>query len=180
MIYVKKNQSYFKVLLIFIFTFIILLTIHVIKHGPPKPPKVVGTKSSYFTAPKTSSIPKNNSLDSGGVVDNNGTHNNTIPPNSEWTTSSSGNITLQAPSNNSHFASGSIISGLAKINMIQYMLKDDSIGLISRGTLNVVNGKFSGAINFTSNSSSAKLVVYCPDPNNGAERDIINIDVKLN
>ncbi len=180
MFYVKKTQSYLWILLIFLLAIIILLTIYMIEHISTKPPLVMGAKSSSLTAPKTNSSPKNNSLSSGSVVDKKGTYNNTLPPTSEWTTSSSGIITLQVPSNNSHFASGSIISGLAKVNMIQYILKDNSIGLISRGTLNVVNGKFSGAINFSSNSSSAKLVVYYPDPNNGAENDIINIDVKLN
>lgn len=100
-----------------------------------------------------------------------------IPPSSEWTSSSSGNITLQQPSANSVVKSGDAISGTAKVSSVQYILSDSSVGLIDQGTLGVDNGKFSGILQFKAQSSTGTLEVYYPNPSNGAEDDVITIGV---
>lgn len=106
-----------------------------------------------------------------------------VPPKSQWTTSSSGTITLQQPYPNATIQSGSIISGTiqsSSIHTVNFILTDNAVGQIAQGSLSVVNGKFSGSLNFTSHSSSGTLQVYSPNPTNGAEENIINFDVKYN
>jgi hypothetical protein len=63
---------------------------------------------------------------------------------------------------------------------VQFILTDNSVGLIAQGTLTVVNGKFSGMLQFTPHSNSGKLELYYPNAANGAEEDIIEIDVSFN
>ncbi|MGH7195069.1 MAG: hypothetical protein ACREJM_16270, partial [Candidatus Saccharimonadales bacterium] len=92
----------------------------------------------------------------------------------------SGNITLQLPSPNSTIKTGDSITGLAKVSTVQFILTDNSVGMIAQGNLKVVNGKFSGTLQFTPHSSSGKLEVYYPNPTNGAEQDIVEINVNFN
>ena len=116
----------------------------------------------------------------GGVVDNSGQVTNSLPDSSLWVSSNSGNITLQQPSPNTVVKSGDTLSGLAKVKTVQFILTDSSVGLISQGSLGVVNGKFSGTLQFTPHSNSGKLEIYYPNPDNGAEEDIVEINVNFN
>jgi hypothetical protein len=145
-------------------------------------PVVKGTPSTSASAPTPTSTPApsttaTNPTGQGGAVDNNGKTTDTIPPSSEWTSSTSGDITLQQPTNNSTISSGDTISGLANTSTVSFILKDTSAGVIAQGSLNVVNGKFSGTLQFTPHSSTGSLEVYYPNPDNGAEEDVINITV---
>lgn len=108
-----------------------------------------------------------------------GASSSALPPPSQWTVSSTGNITLQQPSANSTITSGSTISGLAKVNHVQFMLTDNKVGLIAQGNLPVTNGKFSGNLHFIAHSSSGSIQVFYPNPNNAAEEDLININVNF-
>jgi hypothetical protein len=138
---------------------------------------VTGTTSK----PTGVQLPTNTSAgQSGGVVDNNGQTNGNLPPSSQWVSSSSGNITLQQPSPNSVVKSGDTLSGTAKVSNVQFILTDNSIGLIAQGNLNIINGKFSGKLQFTPHSNNGKLEVYYPNPANGAEEDIVEINVSFN
>jgi len=135
---------------------------------------VQGTKST----PTTPQVSTNN-LSSGGTTDNNGQTSGTLPPSSDWVMSTSGDITLQQPAASTSVKTGDTISGLANVSNVQFILTDNSVGQIDQGNLSVVNGKFSGTLQFTSHSSSGTLQVYYPNPSNGAEEDIINIDVNF-
>jgi hypothetical protein len=138
---------------------------------------VKGTTS----APTAHQTPTNTtSQGGGGVVDQKGQTAGTLPPPSQWASSSSGNITLQQPSANTVVKSGDTLSGLAKVGTVQFILKDNSIGLIAQGTLSVVSGKFSGVLQFTPHSKSGTLEVYYPNPSNGAEEDVVEINVSFN
>jgi hypothetical protein len=121
--------------------------------------------------------PVNISNQQGGVIDQKGKVTDNIPPSSSWVTSSSGNITLQQPTAGQVLRSGDTISGITKVSTVQFILKDNSVGVISQGTMNVVNGKFSGTLEFRPHSSKGELEVFYPSPSTGAEQDIINIDV---
>ena len=114
---------------------------------------------------------------SGGITDQHGQTGVALPPSSQWVSSSSGNVTLQQPSSNTVIKSGDTLSGLAKVSTVQFILVDDSVGQIAQGSLSVVNGKFSGILQFTPHASSGKLEVYYPNPTNGAEEDLIKINV---
>lgn len=119
-----------------------------------------------------------NSSNQGGVTST-ASPSETIPPSSEWTSSSNGDITLQLPSANSTIQSGSDIAGLANVPNVGFILTDNSVGLIAQGTLSVVNGKFSGTLQFTPHSSSGTLQIYYPNPQTGGEEDIVNISVNF-
>jgi len=139
----------------------------------------VGTKSS--SSKSTTHVPtSNNSTSSGGVLNQNGQTTGTTPPSSEWVSSSNGALTLQQPIANSTIQSGDTISGVANVSNVQFILTDSAVGLIDQGNLSVVNGKFSGTLQFTPYSGIGTLQVYYPNPNNGAEEDIVNISVNFN
>jgi hypothetical protein len=138
---------------------------------------VKGTASKP-TAPKLpTTVPKNSQI--GGAKDNNGQVTGNLPNPSYWVSSDNGDITLQEPSPNATLQSGDSIVGTAKVNTVQFILTDNTVGLIAEGNLSVVNGKFSGTLSFIAHSSSGVLQVYYPNSNNGAEEDIIEINVKF-
>lgn len=137
--------------------------------------KVQGTKSTpEAPQPATDNTPNN----TGGATSQNVT-TTSLPPSSDWVSSSNGDITLQEPSSGTVFESGDAIVGLAKVSTVQFILTDNAVGLIAQGNLNVINGKFSSTIQFTPHSNSGNLEVYYPNPSNGAEEDIVNIDVNF-
>jgi hypothetical protein len=113
------------------------------------------------------------------VKDNQNAQTSSLPPASQWSTSANGDITLQEPVNGGTVGSGSVISGLAKVSSVQFILVDNSVGLIDQGNLTVTDGKFTGTMEFTSHSSAGKLSIYYPNPTNGKEEDIISIDVNF-
>lgn len=144
--------------------------------------KISSTPSSPSSQPTKSSSPSSVTSTStpGGVVDENGQSSGSLPPQSDWTTSSSGTITLQEPTANATLTSGQSLVGLAKVNKVNFALYDSSTGLIDQGGLNVVNGKFSGDMNFTAHATTGILQVFYSNPTNGAEEDMVEINVNFN
>lgn len=146
--------------------------------------KTAGTPSRAATpdvsantpAPKKQPV-SNTQRTIGGSTDTNGKASTTTP-SSQWITSTSGNITVEQPLANTTVQSGSILSGTAKVSAVSFTLVDNQVGLISQGTLNVVNGKFSGNLNFTTHSSSGELNVYSTN-DKGVEFNVIQIAVKF-
>jgi hypothetical protein len=190
MVKTRKKQVNFKnwVTVIVIIALLVIGSVFVYKWNhtdtASTKPVVKGTPSTAASAPTSTSTPAPSSsatatdpTGQGGVVDNNGQTTGTIPPPSEWTSSTSGDITLQQPTNNSTVKSGNTISGLANTSTVSFILKDTSVGVIGQGSLNVVNGKFSGTLQFTPHANTGSLEVYYPNPSSGAEEDIINITV---
>jgi hypothetical protein len=118
-----------------------------------------------------------NSASQGGAIDNQGA-GTAQTPSSQWTSSESGAITLYSPTASSTLRSGGIISGTAKVGTVQYRLVDDQVGVLAQGSLSVVNGKFSGTLQFTPHSSSGKLSVFSFN-GSGAEINRVEINLKL-
>jgi cytoskeletal protein RodZ len=112
-----------------------------------------------------------------GGTDTNG-QTNADTNSSQWITSKSGNITVEQPIADATLQSGSALSGTAKVSTVHYRLIDNSVGVISEGTLNIASGKFSGNLNFTSHSSTGQLDVFSTDAN-GVEINEIQIAVKF-
>lgn len=137
--------------------------------------KIVATQST----PTAPALQTNSALTPGGVVDNNGKTTGTLPPSSDWVSSQSNTITLQQPSSNSTLTSGDTISGIASVSNVSFILGDNSVGLIDQGNLSVVNGKFSGQMNFQAHSKTGQLQVYYPNPSDGSEEDVIEINVNF-
>src|SRR5579884_333191 len=125
------------------------------KNSTAKIQGAVSRPTPHTAAPSTNNGTANN----GGAVDNNGSVNNNLPPESKWSSSANGAITLQQPYDAQDIKPGDTISGLAKVNSVSFLLKDDSVGIIAQGNLKVVNGKFSGTLQFTPHASTGKLEV---------------------
>jgi hypothetical protein len=181
----KKNRSHAKLVIICLIAVVAIILVGSWLYSVRKTsnnvskPTVTGTPSKptpHTTAPSTN----NGTTNSGGVTDTNGQTTGSIPPSSEWTTSSNGDITLQQPTQNQNLSSGDAISGLANVSQVSFILKDSTVGVIAQGTLNVVNGKFAGNLTFTSHSNSGTLELYYANPADGAEEDIINVNVDFN
>lgn len=140
---------------------------------------VAQTHSTITTPPTQHSISNSSSgAGQGGVIDQNGKSSNSTSE-TQSTTSSSGNITLYQPSKNELVSPGATLSGIAKISKVQFMLIDNESGLLAQGQLNVVDGKFSGLLQFKAQSSAGRLDVYSSN-GTGAEINLIEIPVKFN
>lgn len=113
----------------------------------------------------------------GGGTDTGGTVRSSTDP-SRWITSKSGNITVQQPLANAMLENGAVLSGTAKVDTIHFRLIDNKVGVIAEGTLNVVEGKFSGTLHFTPNSSTGRLDVFSTDAS-GVELNEIQIGVQF-
>ena len=101
----------------------------------------------------------------------------TTSPN-QWASSSSGNIVLQDPIANQTISIGFYLVGTANVPTVFYSLLDNQVGVISTNSINVINGKFSAAVNFKSVSQSGRLDVYSTDPN-GKEINLVEIPVNF-
>ncbi len=138
------------------------------KTGDPAKAKSTGEKIT----PTSGSI----STNQGGAVDKQGAGTATTDP-SQWTTSSSGAITLQQPVSGGTVKSGDSLRGTAKIDTVEYRLVEDTIGVIAQGSLNVVDGKFSGVLQFKSHGHAGDLKIFSFDPSTGAE--INHADIRV-
>lgn len=183
--YQSKNGKKVIILLLIVIILVVLASIVLYWHDHSKTTPTPATSASVSVSKKTTPTSQtppasNNSTGQGGVIDQNGQTSGALPPSSDWVSSSNGAITLQQPSANTVLQSGATLSGTANVNNVQFILSDNSVGLIAEGNLNVVNGKFSGILKFTPHAKTGTLEVYYPNPANGAEEDIINIDVNFN
>jgi cytoskeletal protein RodZ len=162
-------------------------TIHLFRHETPATQviKQVGIKSTPVTNNSSANTPNtktqsnsttNTNSVPGGGNDTNGS-STASTPSSQWVTSTSGNITVKQPVVNSTLQSGVVLSGTAKVDTVNFRLIDNTVGVISQGTLNVVNGNFSGKINFTAQSSSGRLDVFSTSPS-GVELNEVQIAVQ--
>lgn len=96
---------------------------------------------------------------SGGVEDTNGS----ITPETDTSSplvSETGEITVYAPKNNTPLTSGQILAGRSTLPKVSYRLIDSSTGMIAAGELNVVNGNFSGKINFVTGARDGRLDIF--------------------
>ena len=152
------------------------------------PSTLVVTKSGNFTGnsqptssatnPAPQKQPTSNTGHSiGSATDTNGQATTSTNP-SQWVTSTSGNITVEQPVANASVRSGDTLSGTAKVSTVSFRLVDNSVGVVAEGNLNVVNGKFSGKLDFTAHSSGGQLDVFSTGPN-GVEVNEIQIAVNF-
>lgn len=113
---------------------------------------------------------------SGGIRDNEG--NLSDVDTSSSISSESGEITLYTPKGNSKVASGEKVAGESKLSVVSYRIIDNVSGVISTGQLKVVNGKFSGTLEFTTTATEGRLDLFGTKPD-GAEYSIIEVPVRF-
>jgi len=182
MIKIKKTLKKYKYFYLFVIVVIGLILFFVFRHH-----SVINTVQ---TKSKVSHIIDNskaqatqNTIGQGGVTSTNGStqisQSNTA---STPVSSSDGAITLESPSANSIIKTGTVLNGTATVSAIQYRLVDSTIGVIAQGSLNVVNGVFSGTFNFQPSSDSGQLDIFSYENGSsiGPEINSITIPVKFN
>lgn len=143
--------------------------------APTKPITELPPQPSKSKNPSTQNVPTNE----GSMVDKNGQvpASATSSDPSKWAASSSGRITLKQPTSNSKLSSGGTVSGSAAEGPVYYRIIDDQAGVISQGAINVVDGNFAAAINFTAFAGTGRLDVFNADANG---RETNEVQVKVN
>jgi hypothetical protein len=147
----------------------------IVKAG--KPTAVAKNNSSVKQKPPQKTPSNANVHVVSGGSDTNGSASASTSP-SQWVVSKSGDITVKQPIANATFHSGDTLSGSAKVGVISFRLIDDDVGVISQGTLNVVNGDFSGTLNFTPQAPTGRLDVFTTN-DQGVELNEVQISVRF-
>ncbi|HUD06360.1 MAG TPA: hypothetical protein VMR34_00585 [Candidatus Saccharimonadales bacterium] len=148
----------------------------IVKVGTPTPAPnadVSGTQPTTNQKISTST----NSSPGGGAIDTNGQAGAETSP-SQWTTSQSGAITVKQPIANGTLQTGDVLSGSATVSQVSFTLIDNDVGVIAQGTLNVINGNFSGTLQFMPKASSGRLDVYSTN-SLGVEYNQVQISVNF-
>lgn len=91
-------------------------------------------------------------------------------------TSSSGEITVYTPVANSHIKAGQTVAGTSTLTKVTYRVLDDVTGMIAMGELSVVNGKFSGAIDFNTTSKNGRIDIFATK-SDGSEYSTVEIPI---
>jgi hypothetical protein len=141
----------------------------------------VNTTSDLSTAQsgyndKTKDEPSRNDVSEGGAANTPATDPTT--PSNQWAVSQSGVVTVYSPVEGSTFSNGATLSGASKSSAVSFRLVDNEVGQIASGTLDVVNGKYSGKLSFSSKGSTGVLKVYTTT-SDGSEVNLVKINVKF-
>jgi len=83
-----------------------------------------------------------------------------LPSESQWVTSSNGEITVYGPAIDSLIISGASIIGESSLDQVNFRIIDSISGVLSQGSLQVVNGKFAGSLVFETNATKGRLDLY--------------------
>lgn len=118
-------------------------------------------QSGYTGGTGHTSNPSGNT-NQGGATDNQGDKAGTT--GETGVSSTSGVVTVLSPAKNGLLASGSVLRGTAKeVTKVQYRVIDDNVGVIAQGSLDVVNGTYSGTLQFKAYAKTGRLDVYTYD-----------------
>lgn len=83
---------------------------------------------------------------------------------SNSTTSKTGEITVYLPKKDSVVSVNQEISGKSTLPSVSYRIIDNISGVIAAGELKVVNGNFSGKLNFSTPSSQGRIDIFGTKP----------------
>jgi hypothetical protein len=185
---IKLWQKVLGLLVIVVVVFAILEvtnTIHLFRktagvvRAPTAPITNLPTKTANSSTANNKVPTSNTTIPQGTDNDKNGQVPSNVPTNSkEWSTSASGLITVKLPVANSTFQSGGTVTGTASVTPVYYTLIDNQVGVVSQGTMNVVNGNFTAAINFKPYATTGRLDVYSTD-STGKEYNEVEIPVNF-
>ncbi|MEI7674498.1 MAG: hypothetical protein WCI60_02075 [bacterium] len=109
------------------------------------------------------------------VTDTNG-NQTTTTDKSLWTVSKTGEITVYTPTKDQILSNGATLSGASSLPVIYYRIIDNISGMITQGQLSVVNGKFSGTVNFATKATEGRLDIYGADDSG---KEFSNVEVAI-
>jgi cytoskeletal protein RodZ len=101
-----------------------------------------------------------------------------IPPENQWSKSNDGVISVYSPTKNQIVQNGQIVSGASTTSTVSFRLIDDVSGVIIQGSLNVVEGRFSGSLNFNTAGTNGRLDIF-NSATDGTESSNIEIPVRF-
>lgn len=113
----------------------------------------------------------------GTVKDNLGISSESTD-SSLWNSSKSGEITIHNPTKNKKLTTGTEISGTSILKMVSFRVIDNVSGVISQGEIQVVNGKFSGILTFTTTATEGRVDVYA-SKDDGQEYSNVEVPIKF-
>lgn len=93
--------------------------------------------------------------------------------------SATGEITLYAPDPDTAISSGTVVTGASTIKAVHYRLIDSISGVIAMGEIPVVNGEFTGKLQFSTGAKEGRLDFYATR-SNGSEYSSIEVPVRFN
>jgi hypothetical protein len=132
---------------------------------------------SNFTSGNAHENSTNTGVTQGSATDNKGDASAT--QGETGTSSASGVVTVVSPAKNGMLTSGDVIRGTAAgARQVQYRLIDDNVGVVAQGGLDVVNGTFSGKLQFKAHASTGRLDVYTLNEQ-GQETNEVQLQVGL-
>ena len=117
-----------------------------------------------------------NSNDGAATVTDTNGNQATSADKSQWTVSKSGEITVYSPIKDQILSNGATLSGASSLPVIYYRIIDNISGMITQGQLNVVNGKYSGTVNFTTKATEGRLDIYGADDSG---KEFSNVEVAI-
>lgn len=134
---------------------------------------------SDFTGDEVKSPSPTPSRDSGNTATDTQTPSQSNTDSSTWIRSKDGSsIVMMGPADNTLFSSGDIIYGTATANMVSYELEDNVSGVILRGQANVVNGKFSVKVSFSTTGTTGRINVF-NEATDGTESNNVSAAVRF-
>lgn len=113
----------------------------------------------------------------GSLTDNQGTIQE-IPDENLWITSPGNVIALYNPQYNSILKSGDLVQGKSTSNLVSFRLIDSVSGVIAQGEISVVNGNFSGSLNFNTTADEGRVDVFTLNPD-GTESNNLEVPVRF-
>lgn len=113
----------------------------------------------------------------GSITDNNGAISSDVDTSSPIV-SSTGQISIYTPKNNASISSGQVVAGVSTLQRVSFRLIDNVSGVISVGELNVVNGKFSGTLSFSTSADEGRLDIFGANPD-GSEYSNLEIPLRF-
>lgn len=178
----KKQNSVTKRVLVAVVALLVLGVAGYLVHRHYEKPQVQ-TTSKEVTAQNNytsgSKRPVNSgNASQGGAVDEHGQTATPTTSQSQWATSTSGQITLENPVANGLLQSGDTIEGTAKVPTVQFRLVDTDAGVIAQGQLTVVNGVFAGKLEFQPQATTGQLDIFSYSSSD-TEINSINLPVQL-
>lgn len=135
------------------------------------------TAQSSFTD-GDSRVPANTSNTNEGVVTDTQGGSVSPAPESQWSVSSTGFITVYSPARSGVLKTGDTLSGKASTPSVSFRLIDDVSGVIAEGRLSVKDGMFSGKFDFSTSGTEGRLDIFST-LTNGKEENNIEIPVRF-
>ena len=185
-----KNSKKIKVTLVVICLFISLLLVYVLERKNiinlrPNKLQVQSTAKTTSTADTAQEnftdgdnrVPTSTLKQEGTMEDSNGAVS-TTPPENQWKTSVDKAITVFSPSTDASFKTGSQVSGKSVYPVVSFRLIDDVQGVLSQGNIKVVNGKYAGVLNFSTQGKLGRLDIFSTS-SDGTEKSNVEIQIRF-